>query len=42
MYIKDLYKINEDFYYVYEHWLDGKVFYVGKGKSQRAFSFERN
>lgn len=39
---KELYNINENCYYVYEHILDGKVFYVGKGKGNRIFDLERN
>lgn len=31
-----------ELFYVYEHWLDGKVFYVGKGKKDRAFLVGRN
>lgn len=26
-------------FYVYEHWLDGKCFYVGSGKGRRAWNF---
>lgn len=33
----DLYKSK---YYVYEHWIDGKVFYVGKGTGARAVDFK--
>lgn len=40
--MKDLYKINKNYYYVYEHWLDGQIIYVGKGKLDRAFSPNRN
>lgn len=42
MKIEDLYQINEDYYYVYEHILDGEVFYVGKGKGLRIFDTTRN
>lgn len=38
----NVYVINEDYYYVYEHWLDGKVVYVGKGKGDRALKASRN
>lgn len=38
----NMYVINEDYYYVYEHWLDGKVVYVGKGKGDRALKASRN
>lgn len=37
-----LYKIDESYYYVYEHWLRGEVIYVGKGRNKRALSRERN
>lgn len=36
------FKRNEKLYYVYEHILDGKVFYIGKGSKDRAISMERN
>lgn len=32
----------KDLHYVYEHKLDGKVIYVGKGNGYRAISPERN
>lgn len=38
----NVYIINEDYYYVYEHWVDGKVVYVGKGKGDRALKASRN
>lgn len=38
----NVYIINEDYYYVYEHWVDGKVVYVGKGKGDRALKVSRN
>lgn len=29
-------------HYVYEHWKDGKCYYVGKGQRDRAFTYFRN
>lgn len=40
--MNELYKIDKNYYYVYEHWLNGKVIYVGKGKKGRAVSLQRN
>lgn len=37
-----LYDVNDNYYYVYEHWLNGEVIYVGKGKGDRAFHNKRN
>lgn len=31
---------NEDMYYVYEHSIEGKVFYVGKGCKDRTIVFK--
>lgn len=38
----NIYDVNENFYYVYEHYLDGEIIYVGKGKGLRACSEGRN
>lgn len=38
----NMYIINKDYYYVYEHWLDGKIIYVGKGRGGRALRTSRN
>ena len=40
--MNELYKIDESYYYVYEHWLNGQVVYVGKGKESRAVELRRN
>lgn len=40
--MKNLYQIDDSYYYVYEHWLNGEVIYVGKGKGNRAFHNGRN
>lgn len=39
--MNELYQIDEN-YYVYEHWLNGQVIYVGKGKERRAVELRRN
>lgn len=39
---ENLYIMNSNYYYVYEHYLDGNVIYVGKGKGYRAYSNSRN
>ena len=39
---KDFDENLKDFHYVYEHKLDGKVIYVGKGTGYRAVSLDRN
>lgn len=33
-------KLYKSKYYVYEHWIDGKMFYVGKGTGVRAVDFK--
>lgn len=40
--MNSLYSISNDFYYVYEHWLDDEIIYVGKGRVNRAESKYRN
>lgn len=40
--MNELYQLNEEYYYVYEQWLDGRVIYVGKGKKNRALDLQRN
>lgn len=40
--MNELYQIDESYYYVYEHWLNGQVIYVGKGKNSRAVELQRN
>ena len=40
--MNELYQIDESYYYVYEHWLNGQVIYVGKGKERRAVELRRN
>ena len=40
--MNELYQIDKSYYYVYEHWLNGQVIYVGKGKKNRAVSLQRN
>lgn len=40
--MNELYQIDESYYYVYEHWLNGQVIYVGKGKGSRAVNLQRN
>ena len=37
-FIDKLYKSN---YYIYEHYLDGKLFYIGKGNGKRAIDFSQ-
>lgn len=37
--MNNIYNINKNWFYVYEHYIDNKIFYVGKGKGQRAYEF---
>lgn len=39
---KEMYNIDENYYYVYEHHLDEEIIYVGKGKGMRAYTNGRN
>ena len=33
-------KLHKSKYYVYEHYLDDKLFYIGKGTGNRCFNFK--
>ena len=39
MRLSSLYQLYREKYYVYEHYIDGNLFYIGKGKGGRAVEF---
>lgn len=39
--IDTLYKIDGKYYYVYEHWINNEIIYIGKGRGNRAYDFQR-
>jgi len=39
MRLSSLYQLYRERYYVYEHYIDGNLFYIGKGQGGRAVDF---